>query len=173
MLWWCWFATDVVSTPNEVFHLISIRTLCSTDTLKLRQRLLRPHQSIDDCRYPGDKDTDTRHFDAFDDENLVGILSVYQRMHSQIKSAKSWQLRAMATADSVRGKGFGRQLLENAEAYVRSNEGELIWANARKLALGFYLKNGYTVEGSEFEVADIGLHYLVLKRVEGGGTDRS
>ena len=42
---------------------------------------------------------------------------------------------------------------------------ELLWMNARKGASGFYLKMGYQIEGSEFEVPIFGPHYVMKKQL--------
>ena len=41
----------------------------------------------------------------------------------------------------------------------------LLWMNARKGASDFYLKMGYRIEGSEFEVPIFGPHYVMKKRL--------
>ena len=140
-----------------------IRKIKSIDTLSLRQEILRPINKVSECFYEGDDDKTTAHFGAIRNDVIVGIVSVYKRSNSIICSDQGFQLRAMATASNIRGKGIGLKLLEAAENYAELNESNYIWANARIAAIGFYKKAGYTTESQEFEIKGIGPHYLVRK----------
>lgn len=142
-----------------------IRRISVVDTYGLRHQILRPYQTIDQCRYPGDSDDLTTHFGVFDEDELVGILSIYNVQHPDIKTPNSWQLRAMATAESGRGKGYGFKLLHAAESYAATYHAQCIWANARSTALGFYEKADYRVLGEEFSIPSVGPHYLVAKTI--------
>lgn len=141
-----------------------INEISPKDTLELRQRILRPHQTMEDCVYPGDEDSTTFHLGAFENGNLMGIVSIYQRNHDSIDGQKGFQIRAMAAEKGVRGKGLARALLTYAERKIRSLYGDYIWANARVSALGFYDKLDYSVIGEPFNVDDIGMHNLIIKR---------
>ncbi len=145
--------------------MFEIQEIQAKETYKLRHELLRPYQSIECCKYPGDNDQNTRHFGAFESGIIVGIVSIYLNLNQQLDCQNCWQLRAMATAESVRGKGYGKKLLKEAELYASTQKSHCIWANARKKAIGFYTGNGYAVIGNEFEVKDIGSHYLVFKKM--------
>ena len=62
----------------------------------------------------------------------------------------SYQLRFMAVDDDVQGRGYGTLVLDAATAALRDLGAEQLWANARDVALGFYLATGWTpVEGTE------------------------
>ena len=67
----------------------------------------------------------------------------------------------MATLSEVRGRGFGRLLLEAAVGLAADRGSRLIWANARTSALGFYERNGFERVGEEFEIPAIGPHFLL------------
>ena len=71
----------------------------------------------------------------------------------------------MAVQSSIQNNGIGRLLLEEAENQAKSRSFELLWMNARKGASGFYLKMGYQIEGSEFEVPIFGPHYVMKKKL--------
>jgi GNAT superfamily N-acetyltransferase len=150
-----------------------IVTIPATATRPLRQVVLRPHQAAEELVFPGDDATDTRHFGAFINEKLVGVASVYREAPPQallaelrpIVAANAWRLRGMATLPAVQGQGLGRALLEACIAYVASQGGELLWCNARTPAAGFYLKLGFVTHGDEFEIPDIGPHYVMWRRL--------
>lgn len=57
--------------------MVEVRRITIADTYALGHQILRPHQTIDQCRSPGDSDDVTAHFGAFDADELVGILSIY------------------------------------------------------------------------------------------------
>ena len=57
------------------------------------------------------------------------------------------------------------ELLEEAEKRLKAKGVEFIWCNARVVALDFYLKMGYEIYGSVFELPEIGPHYRMYKRL--------
>ena len=142
---------------------LQIKEISSKDTLELRQKVLRPHQMIEDCVYPGDEDNTTFHLGAFENESLMGIVSVYQRNHETLDGKKGFQIRAMATVPEARGKGLAKALLECAEKKVMPNGASYTWANARTSAWGFYEKLGYQRMNEQCEIKGIGPHYLIYK----------
>jgi GNAT superfamily N-acetyltransferase len=141
--------------------LLNITKIHVEETYSLRHEILRPHQTIEQCRYPGDLDVTTAHYGAFISEEIVGILSVYKAKNDQIDVLESWQFRAMATKENVRGKGLALKLFKELELYVLSQGGRCIWANARSKAVGFYEKAGYFSQCTKFDITGIGSHYLV------------
>ena len=57
------------------------------------------------------------------------------------------------------------KLLKYCENYIQNNKGSVIWFNARETAIGFYEKSDYQKIGDGFEIADIGIHYLLFKKL--------
>ncbi|MBC8137831.1 MAG: GNAT family N-acetyltransferase [Fibrella sp.] len=109
--------------------------------------------------YPGDENA--VHIGAFDDAGiLIGIASLFRREDGSL------QLRGMATSAEARGTGAGRDIVRFAEAYAIENQLPRLWCNARVAAMGFYEKCGWRIEGSEFEVPDIGAHYVMLSTAD-------
>ncbi|CAK8724556.1 hypothetical protein KKHLCK_14390 [Candidatus Electrothrix laxa] len=144
---------------------MKVARISASDTLSLRHSLLRPNAPISECIYPGDDDQSTGHFGASDNGVLVGIVSIYRINHLDIAGENGFQLRAMATAKSQRGKGFGCQLLHAAENFAIKNKAQYIWANARVPAVGFYMKSSYDIKSKEFIISGVGPHLLVSKSV--------
>lgn len=139
------------------------------DTLTLRNDVLRPGYARSECVFEGDDDTDTRHFGALDNnDNVVGILSVYRRANPAVSenNGNSYQIRAMATNPHLRGLGIGYLLINAAEEYVRKCAGNWLWANARSSAVAFYRKAGYEAISEEFMIEPIGPHFLVCKPLQ-------
>ena len=142
---------------------MQIKAITAADTLRLRQQILRPGGDLTDCQFTGDTDRSTRHFGAYLESTLVGIVSVYARAYPEL-GRYGYQLRAMAVAESARGKQVGLKLLAVAEEAAFVASADYIWANARSSALGFYEKAGYQVLSDEFDIEGVGAHFLVFKK---------
>ena len=48
---------------------------------------------------------------------------------------------------------------------IKKKEGTLLWCNARLIAVEFYKKLGLQTIGKEFDISDIGPHYLMYKKM--------
>jgi len=82
-------------------------------------------------------------------------------------SGEAVKLRQMAVDNHWQGKNVGRNILLFAEQYVAEHGYSTIKLNARKTAVIFYEKCGYTVSGEEF--LEIGIpHFLMYKTVVNG-----
>jgi len=138
-----------------------VRPLQAPEVRPLRGRVLRPGQPPEACVYPGDELESTLHLGIFDAQELVGIASLYWEPPPDRPAARAVRLRGMATLPEVRGRGFGRLLLEAGLERVAERGGRLIWANARTSALGFYERFGFERVGEEFDIQGIGPHFLL------------
>jgi predicted GNAT family N-acyltransferase len=137
-------------------------------TLPLRQRVLRPHQTIEQVRLPGDDDRDTRHFAALDEAGaVVGVASV--RREPAPWGPDGWRLRGMATAEQWRGRGVGANVLAAVFDHVAARGGGLVWCNARVPALRFYERAGFVVRGEPWDEPDIGPHVRMWREVGRAG----
>ena len=138
--------------------------IAAEQTLSLRNEVLRPGMPISSCLFDGDDEPKTRHFGALDDqEQIVGIVSIFSNPHPDLPATFTYQLRGMATSEQCRGLGVGILLIESVEHYLKAIECAGLWANARTEALGFYKKQGYQVMSDEFMIENVGPHYLVAK----------
>ena len=161
---------------------MNIQRISATQTYHLRQKILRPQFKVKTCGFPQDGNPSSAHFGAFaDNKEIVGIVSVFLQDETEGKllttdSVNSWQIRAMATDESVRGKGYATALLKSVEAYISSYDykgnkkqakgcSTLIWCNARSGAVGFYEKEDYKIAGKEFEIEGVGAHFRMRKKL--------
>jgi predicted GNAT family N-acyltransferase len=93
---------------------------------------------------------------AFEDDRLLGCcLLTRQDQHTM-------RLRQMAVPNSMQGKGIGRALMIFAENIARDLGYKKLCMHARKTALGFYEKLGYSASGEEFTEVTIP-HYIMEK----------
>ncbi|MBK8549747.1 MAG: GNAT family N-acetyltransferase [Ignavibacteria bacterium] len=141
--------------------MFQIKTITPEETTHLRQLTLRQHQEEKDLIYPGDHDEETMHYGAFEDSELVGIASIYKVKMKDVDEPESWRLRGMATTENVRGKGYGKDLMNKCLGHIKSKNGKLFWCNARITAEGFYEKFGMKRKGEVFHPEDLGPHVVM------------
>lgn len=77
---------------------------------------------------------------------------------------KTVRLRQMAVTSGLQGKGIGRVLMTFAENIARDRGYRRLTMHARKSAVGFYEKNGYSVCSKEFEEVTIP-HFVMEKEL--------
>jgi ribosomal protein S18 acetylase RimI-like enzyme len=147
----------------------AIRKITAAETRILRQIVLRPNQKAEDLVYPGDDSPESYHGGIFLEDKLVGIATVYKESRPGGETGNSWRLRGMATLPEVQGQGYGKALLNNCIEYIKSNGGKTLWCNARINALEFYRGLGFETIGETFDIPDIGLHYLMEKKLSESG----
>lgn len=71
----------------------------------------------------------------------------------------------MATSPKVRGENFGKQVIDFALEELKNRKVDLLWCDARKVALGFYEKMGFHIFGDFYEIPIIGPHKLMYKEI--------
>lgn len=143
--------------------MYSIKQITSQETFAVRLPVLRPGKPIDSCIFDGDDLNTTAHFGIYDDVIIVGVTSIFQTSTPLLSQKQQFQLRGMAIVDSHQKRGLGDQLVQRAEQYVKENNAEVLWFNAREIAVGFYKKMGYETIGEPFTIGDIGTHYVMYK----------
>ncbi len=123
-------------------------------TRPLRNAVLRPGQPLDADHWPGLDDPDAATFAVFapDDPHLAVTTVTVRPEPCPWRPAEPapWRLRGMATLDTWRGRGVGRVALDAAVAHARAEGGSTLWCNARVVALSFYERAGFVIEGDEF-----------------------
>jgi predicted GNAT family N-acyltransferase len=72
------------------------------------------------------------------------------------------QLRQMAVDEQYRNAGIGGLMLRRAEETARADGYRQIVLHARKTALNFYAKYGYTVVGEDF--TEVGIPHRLMKK---------
>jgi GNAT superfamily N-acetyltransferase len=134
--------------------MIHIEQIRPELTWKLRQQVLYPAQKLYEMEL--DEDYDGIHFGAFTDDALVGIISLFQ-------NGTSFQFRKLAVLPDFQKMGIGNSLLNRVEDYAKTEDGIMLWCNARVSAIGFYLKAGYIRTGKLF--SENGFDYEIMEKV--------
>jgi GNAT superfamily N-acetyltransferase len=144
--------------------MIEIRSIQAEQTYPIRKEELRKNVSLSHVM-AGDEEPDTLHLGIFLSGELAGIVSLMRASLPSFKERPQYQIRGMATSGMHQGKGFGKSLLKEAENRLKVMGVEIVWCNARVVALDFYLKMGYAIHGTIFELPEIGPHYKMYKRL--------
>jgi thiamine transport system ATP-binding protein len=146
---------------------VSIVELTATDTHPLRAAVLRNDTPNRDVVLAGDDDPTTFHLGARDRTGrLVGVSTWLARPLPGEDGSPGVQLRGMATAPDVRGRGFGDAILDAGITRVRAVAPDaVVWARARDTALGFYRRHGFEVVEPGFvdETSALPHHVIVLR----------
>ncbi|MBC7556980.1 MAG: GNAT family N-acetyltransferase [Chryseobacterium sp.] len=133
-----------------------IKKISSAETHQLRKNVLGENMPYYQFIYNGDDEGTAFHLGYFNKENLIGILTVMQT------NEDTFQFRGMAVLQNQQGKNIGKKLLDFATELVKPSS-KIIWLNARKWVISFYLKNGFEGEGEFFNIEPIGLHLKMRK----------
>ena len=142
----------------------TVREVTADEIQPLRQRVLRPHQQLDELREPDDDAPDSAAFAAVDDAGVVVATGTVKRRPPPFPhpgDVPAWQLGAMAVDPGHRGEGLGSAILDAILRHVDARGGGLVWCNARIPARGFYLHHGFEVASAPFELPDIGPHVVM------------
>jgi len=137
------------------------------DTWPLRAAVLWPEKQPDaTCALPVDDAEGVFHVGVITDGLVVGIGTFMPQNHPNLPDSVGYRLRAMATHPGHRGKGVGRMLIRHAEVQLREAGFGGVWADARKIALGFYASLGWNVMGPFYVVPKRGPHRLVWSQFD-------
>jgi predicted GNAT family N-acyltransferase len=137
---------------------VRVSEVPAEETYSLRGAVLRPNGG--EITWAGDEDEGTFHLAArTPDGRIVGVVRFSPAPCPwRPMAAAAWQLRGMATDESVRGSGAGRALVVDGLRRVADRGGHLVWCDARVAAAGFYERMGFTVVTEEFDRPGIGPH---------------
>jgi aspartyl/glutamyl-tRNA(Asn/Gln) amidotransferase C subunit len=148
---------------------VRVERVAASETFALRQRVLRPHQTVQDMALPGDDDPDAGHLVARDTDGAVVATATVRREAPpwDPEHPRAWRLRGMATEEGVRGRGVGALVMAAVLGHVQSHGGGLLWCTARVPALSFYRRAGLAVRGEPWDEPVIGPHVAMWREVSG------
>jgi GNAT superfamily N-acetyltransferase len=147
---------------NSQYHISLITT---AETFPLRQKVLKPFLTLEECINPGDDLPSTYHFGLFHTQKLISIATFISESFPAFDAGNPYRLRGMATDDRYRRQGFGQILTRQSLEFLKTNRCDLVWCNARLRAFPFYERLGFLYYGELFELPQIGPHKVMYKRV--------
>lgn len=149
--------------PESLVSKLVLRRAQLEEILPLRQAVIIAGTNRTSPEFPGDRDPATHHFGAFYDSRNVACATF---LLNSWQEQPAWQLRGMATAADLQGRGIGAALLDFAEKYMLSNAGaRLLWCNARVRSVPFYVKHGWIAASDVFEIPGVGPHRKLYKQL--------
>ena len=144
-----------------------VKIISPKETKALRHKILWPHIKLEEnCNIDIDYRSDGFHIGVFDGKRIISVASFFEMKSEKLIGVcenieKQYRLRAMATDPEYRKLGVGRMVISEAIKNLRKMEVDVLWCNARKVALGFYENLEFEVIDEWFDVPNIGLHKLM------------
>ena len=140
------------------------RIISSQETRSLRHLVLWTHlPSPDVCVIDIDNREDAFHVGIFDQHRLVSIGSFFTMESPRLKMKPQYRLRAMATDPDYRRMHAGRLLIDFAVERLRNENIQVLWCDARLIAVPFYESLGFNKEPDVYDVPLIGPHHFMWR----------
>ncbi|WEK36393.1 MAG: GNAT family N-acetyltransferase [Candidatus Pseudobacter hemicellulosilyticus] len=117
--------------------------------VQLRNDILRKPLGLTLSPEELEKEKEEMLIGAFEEDKILACCMLIK------EDAQTARLRQMAVLNNLQGKGIGRALLVFAENVAYDLGYRRITMHARKTAVGFYEKLGYSVSGQEFDEVTI------------------
>ncbi len=143
--------------------MIKINKISYIETYPIRHAILRAGKPIETCFFEGDDLPTTTHFGLFVDKKITGVVSIFKNKNDIFIHSNQLQIRGMAVLEEAQKLGYGKLLILECERYAISLKTNLIWFNAREKAITFYEKQDYKKHGDSFNIANVGVHFLMKK----------
>ena len=131
----------------------------------LRHTELRQGQDFSTTSYLRDHDEDTFHMACIVNSKVVTCATFYPEKTDKMSAKNSYRLRGMATDSNFRRKGYARELMKRSFEKLKSCGADILWCNARLVAISFYESLGFKIIGDIFNIEGIGPHYYMYKKI--------
>ena len=131
----------------------------------LRHSELRKGQDFSTTSYLKDYEEGTFHMACIIDDRIVTCATFYAQTSIKIKSNNSFRLRGMATDSQFQRKGYARNLMLESFKELKKRDCDILWCNARLVAVNFYKSLGFKIKGDQFDIETIGPHYYMYKEI--------
>ena len=131
----------------------------------LRHAVLRQGQDFSTTSYLKDYKEDTFHMACMVDDKIVTCATFYPEKSIRIKSDNAYRLRGMATDYNFQRKGYARDLMNESFKELKKRDCDMVWCNARLVAIYFYKSVGFKITGDLFDISGIGPHYYMYKEI--------
>ena len=130
---------------------------------QLRNEVLWPHKTFENCILETDRLSSTFHFGLKVDGLTVATVTLQQESSSKLPQETQYRWRAMAVREGYRGQGYGDAIVEAGLNHLRKLGVEVVWCDARVAALNFYRRLQFEELEEEYEIPIIGLHRFMWK----------
>jgi GNAT superfamily N-acetyltransferase len=142
-----------------------VERVAVAEVLALRYHVLRRDTPSDVADFDGDDDPRTVHLAIRDEQGVIIATSTWlEQPFPDRPTIDALQLRGMAVHEEHQGRGLGAQLIEAGVELARERGLDILWANARDTALGFYHAQQMMTVGEGFVTHDTRLpHHRVVR----------
>lgn len=127
------------------------------DALSLRKTVFIDEQKVKLEEEVDDFESDCYHVVGYLDGEAVATGRILPLEN------KGFRLQRVAVSKEGRGKGYGRDMINEMIAFAKGKEAQSVVLHAQDYAIPFYEKLGFTVTGEGFMDARIPHHTMVLK----------
>lgn len=146
--------------------MIEVKPISARETYPVRLQVLRKGLALKDCVFNRDEDINTHHLGLFKDNLLIGVASYMKNTSNFFNITEQYQLRGMAILENHQGKNYGNLLLEKGERILKQLKTDVLWFNAREIAVNFYKRNNYETIGEFFNIEGVGTHIVMFKELK-------
>ena len=144
---------------------VNIRKVDAEIIRPLRHSELRKGQDFSTTSYLKDYELNTFHMACIVDDNTVTCATFYPEKSTKIKSENAYRLRGMATDSRFKRKGYASNLMAESFKELKKRDCDMVWCNARLVAVDFYKSVGFKITGELFNIEGIGPHYYMYKEI--------
>lgn len=145
--------------------MIAIKQIKADEVIEIRHRVLKMGQPKEVCFFEGDLDEGTKHFGAFINGELVGVVTMMLKKTNNFKVHPVYRLTGLSVLAEQQDHHIGKKLVHFAEENISRKGSVMIWCFARDYAVGFYKKNGYKLNVQQVVIPHIGSHRIMFKFV--------
>ena len=143
---------------------VNIRKVDAEIIRPLRHSELRKGQDFSTTSYLKDYEINTFHMAYISNEKIVTCATFYPEKSTKIKTENAYRLRGMATDSRFKRKGYASNLMAGSFKELKKRDCDMVWCNARLVAVDFYKSVGFKITGDLFDIAGIGPHYYMDKK---------
>ena len=144
---------------------MDVKKVAAKDIRPLRNLVLRPNLPIETTYYDLDDDIDTFHLASIMDNTIISIGTFYPENDIELQTKNGYRLRGMATHPKFRRKSAATKLMEESFVLLKEKKCDILWCNARLVAVEFYKSLGFKIIGEIFDIPSIGPHYKMYRLI--------
>lgn len=144
---------------------IEIVNINAEEIRPLRHTELRQGKDFSSSSYLRDNDKETFHLACRINRKIITCATFYPEITDKKVSKNPYRLRGMATHVDFRRKGYAAELMSRSFEVLKEKGCDLLWCNARLVAISFYKSLGFKIIGDIFDIKEIGPHYYMYKEI--------